>query len=266
MRSKLMALWIIKRVVKPHFVARIKVLILRSDLLTKIFDLRYFSINNLDKKLEQYLNDENGYFVELGANDGVSQSNTLFFERFRGWKGILIEPYRPNYNELIRNRRSVNFFKNAACVGPSYKYPTIQLAYSNLMTSTLGIKSDIEDPMDHANKGAEFWGGTPFLFKAPASTLNSILIEANAPKLMDLLCLDVEGVELEILKGVDHRIYRFRYICVESRQFELLHSYLAKMNYKFITSLSNHDYLFRSNFSNPMLKPDFELFTDINLC
>jgi len=49
-----MVVSIIKRVVKPHFVSRVKVLILRSDLLTKIFDLRYFSINDLDKKLEQY--------------------------------------------------------------------------------------------------------------------------------------------------------------------------------------------------------------------
>ena len=79
-----MVVTIIKRVVKPHFVSRVKVLILRSDLLTKIFDLRYFSINDLDKSLEQYLNFERGYFVELGANDGVNQSNTLFFERFRG--------------------------------------------------------------------------------------------------------------------------------------------------------------------------------------
>ena len=39
----------------------------------KIFNLRYFSINDLDKKLEQHLNVESGYCAELGANDGVNQ-------------------------------------------------------------------------------------------------------------------------------------------------------------------------------------------------
>ena len=37
----------------------------------------YFSVNHLDKQLEQYVNYDNGFFVELGANDGISQSNSL---------------------------------------------------------------------------------------------------------------------------------------------------------------------------------------------
>ena len=236
---------IINRVVKPRLVSRIKALILRSELFTKLFQFRYFSLNDLDKKLEKYLDFDNGYFVELGANDGVNQSNTLFFERFRGWKGVLIEPFQPNYKELIRNRSSSNFFKNAACVGPTYTNPTVELAYSNLMTSTLGVNSDIQDPVSHANQGAEFWGGDTFVFEAIACTLNSILIEAGAPALIDLLSLDVEGVELEILKGVDHSKYRFRYICVESRHFEELKQFLLSQEYDYVESLSTHDYLFR---------------------
>jgi len=235
---------IINRIVKPRLVSRIKVLLLRSTLLTHVFHLRYFSLNDLDKKLEKYLDFDYGYFVELGANDGVNQSNTLFFERFKGWKGVLIEPFQPNYKELIRNRSRNNYFKNAACVGPTYTKPTVELAYSNLMTSTLGVNSDIEDPVSHANQGAEFWGGNSFVFDAPAFTLNSILIEAGAPALIDLLSLDVEGVELEILKGVDHSKFRFRYICVESRHFEELKQYLIDQNYSYIGILSAHDFLF----------------------
>jgi len=71
------------------------------------------------------------------------------------------------------------------------------------------------------------------------------LIEAGAPFLIDFLSLDVEGVELEILKGVNHSKFRFRYICVESRQFDELQEYLLSQEYDFVDSLSNHDYLFR---------------------
>jgi FkbM family methyltransferase len=237
---------IVNRVVKPTLVSRIKAIILKSDLLVSLFHLRYFSIDSLDKKLEKYLDFNNGFFVELGANDGVNQSNTLYFERFRGWKGVLIEPFHPNYKELIRNRDSTNFFKNAACVGPTYTNLIVELAYSNLMTSTLGVNSDILDPVNHANQGSRFWGGTTFLFEAPASTLNSILIEANAPTLIDFLSLDVEGVELEILKGVDHENFRFRYICVESRQFDELQTYLLSQEYEYIEKLSSRDYLFKN--------------------
>ena len=236
----------VNQVVKPRLVSRIKVLILGNELLTKIFRFRYFSLNDLDEKLEKYLDIDNGFFVELGANDGVNQSNTLFFERFRGWKGVLIEPFQPNYMELIRNRSSTNFFKNAACVGPMYTNPTVELVYSNLMTSTLGVNSDIQDPVDHANQGAKFWGGDTFVFEAIACTLNSILIDANSPTLIDLLSLDVEGIELEILKGVDNERFRFRYICVESRQFDELQQYLLSQEYDYVESLSSHDHLFKN--------------------
>jgi FkbM family methyltransferase len=233
-------------ILKPQFISRIKIFAIDHSLIGKLFHLRYFALNQLDAKIEKYLNIDEGYFVELGANDGVNQSNTLYFEKFRGWKGVLIEPYPRNYNDLIRNRSDENYFANAACVGPSYTDATVHLAYSNLMTSTLGIQSDIQNPLSHANKGAEFWGGNTFLFEAPASTLNSILIKANSPALIDLLSLDTEGVELEVLKGVDHSKYRFRYICVESRKFEAIHQYLLSHNYSFVKSLSTHDYLFEN--------------------
>ena len=238
---------LIASLVKPRVVSRLKVIVLRSSLLTKVFRLRYFSINSLDNKIEHYLNFDNGYFVELGANDGVDQSNTLYFERFRGWRGVLIEPYKPNFNDLVRNRSSRNYFKNAACVGPSFLSPTISLWYSNLMTTTIGIDSDIQNPKDHADQGSKFWGGRAFVFEAPAFTLNKILLEARSPRQIDLLSLDVEGVELEILNGIDHSIFRFRYILVESRQFEVLCEFLKGKNYSFEIALSNHDYLFKNN-------------------
>ena len=156
----------------------------------------------------------------------------------------------PNFNRLIRNRSSANFSKNAACVGPSYKDEKVALAYSNLMTSTLGVTSEIPNPVDHAVSGESFWGGKTFVFETNALTLNSILIEAKSPKTIDLLSIDVEGVELEILKGVDHSRFRFKYICVESRQFEVISHYMLTQNYIYVESLSPHDFLFQDIQSN----------------
>lgn len=229
---------------KPRFISRLKVIALQSNLLTKTLSLRYFSLNSIDQQIEKYLDFDFGYFVELGANDGVNQSNTLYFERFRGWKGVLVEPYLQNFNQLTRNRSAKNYFVHAACVGPDFKFETVRLAYSNLMTSTLDVESDVADPLLHAQFGSKFWGGHPFVFEAPARTLNQVLTDASSPKRIDFLSLDVEGIELEILKGVNHSEFRFRYICVESRNPQELSTYLQDVDYQFVKPLSDHDFLF----------------------
>lgn len=51
----------------------------------------------MDKKLSRYLNFEKGVYVEAGANDGVTQSNTYYLSKALGWRGILIEPVYPIY-------------------------------------------------------------------------------------------------------------------------------------------------------------------------
>ena len=47
----------------------------------------YFGRDELDRKIARYVTESVGFFVELGANDGVTQNNSLFFER-RGWRGL----------------------------------------------------------------------------------------------------------------------------------------------------------------------------------
>jgi hypothetical protein len=61
---------------------------------------KFNSINNLDKKLLKYLNFKNGFYIECGANDGVNQSNTWYFEKSLNWIGILIEPNKQIFQEL----------------------------------------------------------------------------------------------------------------------------------------------------------------------
>ena len=49
-------------------------------------------IMKLTKKMLKYINYKNGFYIDCGANDGVNQSNTWYYEKNLGWNGILIEP------------------------------------------------------------------------------------------------------------------------------------------------------------------------------
>jgi FkbM family methyltransferase len=201
----------------------------------------------LDQKIERYLPQETGFYVELGANDGISQSNTLYFERYKNWKGVLVEPTPHNYLKCLSNRSKDNYIACNACVSFDYKDRFVEILFSNLMTSSLGLESDIQDPASHANAGRQFLEGDErvFSFGAVAKTLNQILIEANAPQKIDFLSLDVEGVEIEVLKGVDHSKFRFQFMCIECQDLKKLKGYLQQYDYELIEQLSYHDYLFR---------------------
>jgi FkbM family methyltransferase len=207
---------------------------------------RYWGLHDLDRQIEHYFDFDSGYFVELGANDGRLASNTYYYEKSRNWRGILIEPAPNLFLQCRENRSAENQIVCAACVSFDYKDEFVKLIYSNSMSVSLNLETDIADPVAHAELGRQFLrpDETVFAFGAVARTLNSILLEANAPKLIDFLSLDVEGAEIEVLKGVDHETFRFRYLLIECRDVGRLSDYLKSVRYRLVDKFNEHDYLF----------------------
>lgn len=69
-----------------------------------------------------FLIKEHGFFMESGAHDGEDLSNTLFFERFRQWTGLLIEPQPQFYKKLkMKNRKSYTL---NACICANQDWPS----------------------------------------------------------------------------------------------------------------------------------------------
>ncbi len=206
----------------------------------------FFGLEELDRKLIGYLDYENGFFVELGANDGVTQSNTLHLEKYMGWTGILVEPIPHNYLNCLKSRSQKTRVFPAACVSFEYSEGFVEILYSNLMSIAPNLELDIEDPELHAKEGLQFLEAnqSSFKFGAQARKLNEILIEASAPRTIDFLSLDVEGAEIEVLKGIDHEHFRFNYICIECRNLPKMQNFLATKGYQLVDQLTFHDYLF----------------------
>ncbi len=214
----------------------------------KIKKKTYFGHHNLDEKLKNYLNFKNGFFIELGANDGINQSNTFYFEKNLGWRGILVEPIRKKYLKCIKNRSNNNFFYNSACVSFDFPNKKIKMIYSDLMSSIddQNIYNKL-DPKNHTLEGKQYLQQNEKVeeFWTDTSTLNSILDKSSAPNLIDFLSLDVEGTEIEVLNGINFSKYKFKYILIESRDDDEIKKYLNEKNYIFLEKISKRDLFFK---------------------
>ncbi len=213
----------------------------------KIFKLGKFAPYNIDKKLSKYLNYDFGYFVELGANDGYTESTTLYLEKKKSWRGVLIEPAPHQFLSCcyFRSSQGNKLFCNA-CVPFDYEQKYVDIEYANLMSVSVSLNSDIQDVQKHLSSGREHLisEARSIQFGSIARTLNSILDESMAPKLIDFLSLDVEGVELSVLSGIDFDKYKFKYMLIECRDKERVSNFLKIYGYKIIDQLTHHDYLF----------------------
>ena len=207
----------------------------------------------LDQSIIKTIDKKNGFYIELGANNGFTQSNTLWLEMFHGWEGVLIEPISTNYEECVKNRSSRrNKIFRAACVSEGYGKETIELSFfdqdifTRLWASPLGINSTVEDPLLHGRANSIHRSNEHFkIEEVPARTLTSILSEAGAPSRIDFMSLDVEGGKIEVLKGIDFEHYKIEWICVETRDFHSVEALLTAQGYVLYGKLTHHDYMFK---------------------
>ena len=153
----------------------------------------------LESKLSKIFNKRDGIFIELGANDGIFQSNTFLLEKKLGWRGILIEPSFKGYKLCVKNRPN-SLCLNYACVSNDYidEFVSGDFGDNNPMASVNGIRK----------------GRGSSCVKVKAITLEKILDEYNYEHI-DFLSLDTEGYELNILKGLNLDKYRPRYMLIE---------------------------------------------------
>ena len=219
----------------------------KSKFMSSAWKVKYVGQNKMDMEIAKYLNWENGYFIELGASDGIKFSNTLHLDLYHGWKGVLIEPSPIEFQKLIRNRSKRNSFVNCACVEKSFKDDTLELIYSGLMTIDMNHKLGIEYPEDHAKIGSEFIDVETYRFEVKASTLTDVLVECNSPSEIDFLSLDVEGSELNVLNGLDFNFFTIKYILIETREKETIERYLLSFSYHLVAKLSDQDFLFEKH-------------------
>ena len=205
----------------------------------------YTALYGMDRKLEQYIGYRGGVFIEAGANDGIAQSNSYFLENKYGWKGLLVEPV-PKYFRMCRRARRAHVVNCG--LGPFEKDgETLEILSGGLMSLPVTVDEKLlhgRSVRQHASIGAQEFGGlAPELVQTKIRALSNVLDEAGITR-VDFFSLDVEGFELEVLKGLDFSRHAPEYLLIETEQFDAVTELLGP-RYKMIEALSHHDFLFR---------------------
>jgi FkbM family methyltransferase len=162
----------------------------------------------MDAKLNDIIDQDGGFFVEAGANDGFTQSNTYWLERFRGWRGLLVEPF-PELAAEARRSRPQAIVRQCALAAADEPREMLRMHFGDLMS----IVDKAKDPGWPCFGTVLGWRDS-YELDVEARTLSSLLDEIRAPD-VDLLSLDVEGFEAPALRGIDLKEHAPRYVLVE---------------------------------------------------
>ena len=163
-----------------------------------------FVVANSDNKKENF-------FIEFGATDGVTISNTYLLEKELNWKGILVEPARIWHQNLEKNRSCII---DKRCIYYKSGEKISFLVVQNNKKAEPGLSSleeyaangDWASNLRLKNSKKEF---------VETITLDDLLDFYDAPELIDYMSVDTEGSEFDILKSLDFKKRKIKIITVE---------------------------------------------------
>lgn len=184
-----------------------------------------FSSEQETQLVAAFFGNTKGYFVEVGANEPRERSQTWHLEQ-QGWSGVLVEP-QPDLAAGLRALRKAKVFENA-CSSPGNAGRVLPL--------------HVAGPLSSLDRHGMAPGATPEkVIGVPVRTLDSVLEEAGAPAGFDFLSIDVEGHEIEVLRGFDIARWRPKLIMIEDHVADLSkHRYLTSFGYRIIRRYENN--------------------------
>lgn len=181
-----------------------------------------------------------GVFVDIGANDGVSISNTLYFEKELGWSGIAVEPMPRIFAELDRNR---SCHKVNGCIATKLGTARfVEIVGSSNMLSTL--ENNNKGLMARRiKKNLARTNSTVRTIEVDCYTFADVLKKFGVSH-VDFLSLDTEGGELAILKNIDFDITPVSVISVENNySTNCVQRYLKSQGFLFLGAFK-HDEIY----------------------
>lgn len=209
--------------------------------------------------LNFFQNKNSGYYVEIGANDGLRGSNTVLLEQ-NGWKGLLIEA-NPDLISIAAQLRPNSTIINCAVLA-SKNIGTIDFYQVKGSPPHLDGLSTIMDTENFIPRIISY-GGEIKKIRVPATTLNDLLVHYKAPSSFEFLSIDVEGAELEVLKGFSIDRFTPRIILIEDNSYGAdisIRNYLQQYGYIRVHRTGVNDWYVQSKDTSFFIKQRIVLF------
>lgn len=192
-----------------------------------------------------FLNKREGVSIECGAFDGITESSTFFFEREMGWTSINIEAYPLIFDRLCHNRpHSINL---SVALSDTQGSSLFRHAIHPILGDNFGngsILHQFEHIQDLLAQNCSFSE-----FEVSTNTYKNIIDEIMkssrmAGKSIDLMILDVEGNEINVIKGMMESIYLPKVFCVEYPHvgLENISNLALKLGYQLDCTYMNNAY------------------------
>jgi FkbM family methyltransferase len=201
----------------------------------------YFSQIGQDKILneEVFNGATNGVFCDVGAHDGMSSSNSIFFEKSLGWTGVCVEA-DPKHLNVLQENRSCHIVSAAAYDRDGEVTFTSNVGYTDMLS---GIDQAYNDAhRDRIQKELAEHGGTSSKITVPCKRLSTIFEKLEMP-VVDYLSIDTEGSELSVLQGIDFDKVKINCIDFEvnypgSLEHLRTREFLESMGFRYLMNIS----------------------------
>ena len=202
--------------------------------------LSYYSQIGQDRIVLKILkNKKDGFFIDIGANDGVTFSNTKYMEEL-GWNGICVEPNPDMFEKLEKARR-------CSCVNSAIGSKNKQAKFTKIngdacMLSGLSEFLTNNDKERIKNETTNRSGQIEEI-NVNVITFDELLNDSNITK-VDYISIDTEGSEFEILKNINFSKYDISVLTVENNYNDNeRREYMRKQGYRIIKCLWDDIYI-----------------------
>lgn len=200
---------------------------------------QYFSQFQQDKFINEvvFSNKRKGFFIDIGAHDGITINNSIFFERYRNWSGVCIEPNPNVYDKLSKNRKALSINK---CIGKENKKVifTQITGYSEMLSGV----TDKYHP-NHIKRIDDLIlkkGDLKTEIEVEMITLDTISEINN--KSIDFISIDTEGNEFDIVSSINFEALDVKCLVIENNYNDnRINEYLHSHNFKFFYKLDADD-------------------------
>jgi FkbM family methyltransferase len=197
---------------------------------------------------------KNGFFVDIGAHDGVSINNTLYFEKGNNWTGINFEPIPEIYNRLIVNRPKCKNYNYAISEKEGISKFIHAVGYPEMISGL----SDHYDQRHHNRLQFEMghYGGKKEILNVETRRLDTIFEENNISHI-HFMSIDVEGAEFSVIKSIN-----FDKVFIDVILFE--NNYEDTSIPIIVYLISKGYYIFRKNQDIYMIHKDSQFEKNVN--